>query len=308
MVLFAALALMAIVGLLIGATLASSTLAERSTRLTRTDAELTAAADLAVNTVLGEARARGLASLPLGQAVVFTDVPADGRVSASVSATRLPRDVLWLVGDARTPDGGSHRVNVVARWHVVGAAPSSPLVARGNIRLGSSVTFATDTTGDTDCAVRAPNPTVLLGPGATLTTVDTVPARVDRRAADSSTYLLATGQRVVLDTMPGVVRVRGDTVVYGGLFDGVMLVDGSLTIAGSWSGTGILVVRDSIDARMGTLNFTGAVMAFSAPQSGGFSMDIVAATIRYSPCIISRALRGAARLRPVGQRSWSEIF
>ena len=99
--LFAALAVMALIGLLVAGAVASSTAAQRSSRLSFTDAVLTTIADYALNTVLADPRGFGLADLTLGERAMF-DIPVpttkDARVVVGV--TRLPGGVLWLVADA----------------------------------------------------------------------------------------------------------------------------------------------------------------------------------------------------------------
>jgi hypothetical protein len=108
--LFAALALMSVIALLVAGAVASTRASQRASRLARTDALLTTAADYAgMFSVTSETTA----DLPLGAPTVL-DAPIPGApdLNVSVSVTRLPAGVLWMVADALAgADRGHRRVN-----------------------------------------------------------------------------------------------------------------------------------------------------------------------------------------------------
>jgi hypothetical protein len=301
--LFAALSTMAVIALLVGGMVATSTLAQRSAALTHVDAELGAAADYALASAIDSS----LANLPLG--ISQTRTMASGRTASTVSATRLPRDVLWLVAESRMTGGpaGRRRVNLVLRWPVP-RAPTSPIVSRGHVRLGAQVVFAADSGGDADCRVASSVPSVLLAPGASLTSIDVVATRTDSSAADSATYVATAAQHLYLDSASRVLHVRGDTTIAAGTIDGILLIDGRLTITGTVTIRGLVIARNAIDARAARLALDGALLSYEAPITGQFAIDIGEAVIRHSPCVISRAWRRILPLRPVRARSWAEIF
>lgn len=307
--LFAALGMIAIVGLLIGATVASTTLAQRSASATHVDARLNAAPDFAIGWLIEQQHATGLADQPLGEPVVFSGVPTgtDGFV-ATVAATRLPGGVLWLVGEATTNAAwlGRRRVNLIARWRQIGRVPPAGIVARGNVRIAAGVVVAANTTGDAECRVPPNSSQIALPTGATVTSPDSLLVSIDSAARDSTLYLLSARQRTALDSFR-VVRVTHDTTLSSGRFDGLVLVDGALVIDGPVTATGLIVARGPIDVRAGNLTVSGAIMSFAAPASG-YAIDIASGSIRYAPCAVARALRRAVPLRPVNARSWSELF
>lgn len=307
--LFAALALLGFVGLLVGGAFAAFRLAERSAGGARGDALLNAAADYAIGWAVSEAPALGLDTLPLGAATLFAAEPPDAvGVSATVAVTRLPRNLLWLVVDAERPGpaGGRRRVNLVARWREPAPMPPAAIVARGDVRLGAGVVVASDTAGDADCRP-APVAAVVAAPGSAVTSADSVSVVTDAVAEDSTTYLLTARQ---LQRLGGasVVRVSGDTTISGGAFEGILIVDGMLTIAGPFSASGLVVSRGPIAATAGGLAMTGAIMSFAARSPGRPAIDLGPATVRYSPCAIARAVRRVVPLRPVRARSWAELF
>ena len=309
--LFAALAFTAIIGLLVGGLFASERWARRAVMSAQADAQLTAAADFALTRIIAEHRTRNLADLPLGRPSVFADVPAgDSSIEATVSATRLPHDVLWLVGEARPRSqwSGMRRVNLIARWRLVGPIPGAPIVARGNVRLASSVSITVDSTGDADCRAESLGAQVVVGEGAVVTSADTLRVRHARMADDSSSYFLAPSQRLLLENAPSVVRVAHDTTIADGRFDGVLLVDGNLAISGSFVGSGLIVARGVIDARDANASFDGALMSFAPRDDSRFAVDIGAGAVRLVTCEIAHTMRRASPLRVVRTRSWSEMF
>jgi hypothetical protein len=311
--LIAALGRMTLLGLMVAGAFAASVLGERSVRLTQSDAQLTAGADYAINTVLGDWRANGLADLPLGQAHTFSvTLPDAPNVHATVNVTRLPAGVLWLVGDVAIAgvDQGHRRVNVVARFPSLGATPPAGVVARGNVVARDSVGFSADTSGDADCAVSntANSMDVVTSPGATASVVDTSRAVALSVAADSATYYMKARQLAMLDSMPGVAHVRGDTTIAGGSFSGILFVDGSITVTGPFTVAGLVVARGSISAITGGFSLSGAMMAFGNPTRAGTAIELARATIRYAPCVVLNSVRRNDRPRPVIRRNWAELF
>src|SRR5215208_5858250 len=225
-----ALALLTLLGLLIAGAFASSTLGERSSRLTQSDAQLAASGDYAINTVLGDPRSYGLADLPFGEARTFdVSIPNASGIRAVVSATRLRAGILWLVADVTMAgiDQGQRRVSVVARFPSLANIPPAGLVSGGNVIARESVVFVTDTSSDPDCTVLS-IADVIVAPGATATVGDSTRVVVQSSAADSASYFLTSRQLAAFDSAPTVVHARGDTTI-GGRFDGILIVDGSLT-------------------------------------------------------------------------------
>jgi len=119
---------------------------------------------------------------------------------------------------------------------------------------------------------------------------------------------LAAWQRALVDSSPSIVHVLGDTTISGGTFDGVLVVDGNLTIRGSLAGTGLIIARGTIDVALGSINLTGAMLSFATPPTGRYAIDVADGIIRYSPCTILHAWRRSLSLRSVRHRGWAEVF
>jgi hypothetical protein len=305
--LIAALALMTLLGLLVVGAVGSVVASQRSTELARVDATLDAAADYALGTVLADPRGYALADLPLGRAHSYSIPLVDGG-SAAASATRLPGGVIWFVAalGAGDPDSARRTVSLVARFPSIGPVAPAAIVARGGVVATDAVTFRVDTASDVDCSERSPFADVIVAPGSSTSLAAGQRAAVSSAAGDSVSYLLTARQVAALDSAPPgpVVHVRGDTTISAGAFDGVLVVDGSVAVIGSFTLTGLLVARGSITAPSG-LAVRGAIMAFESSQA---AVRLTGGVIEYSPCQIARVLRRAVRPAPVRGRAWGELF
>ena len=87
---------------------------------------------------------------------------------------------------------------------------------------------------------------------------------------------------------------------------GILLVNGSLELNGTFDFYGIVIVRENINKGNGTANVYGAVFARDVDLSDNFWAGTQ--DIQYSSCAIERALRGSAILVRVGQRHWSQLY
>ncbi|HSQ29266.1 MAG TPA: hypothetical protein VLN49_05415 [Gemmatimonadaceae bacterium] len=301
----AALGLLMLLGVLVAGVAASSSVGQRVTRLSHSDAILAASADYALNTLLAQWKESLLADLPLGVATPFESVVQQSvPVRVHATATRLAGGVLWLTADARIDDvdRGRRRFGVVARFPALGPAAPAGLIARGNVDV-NDVRFDSDTAGDGDCAARAAA-TILVAPGATWSSSDSVRGAIDARAADSATFFMTSRQLAALAIADGARIVAGDTTIAGGSYKGILLVDGALRITAPFVATGVVIARGPIVAD--SVYIEGAMLSFAPAPSTAIALR--AGTIVYSPCVIARLLRLASPPRPVRERSWSEIF
>jgi hypothetical protein len=308
--LFAALALMSVIALLVAGAAASTRLGQRTARLARIEVLLTTATDYALATVLANALHLALADLPFARPVTIdVAIPGATDVHVVVAVTRLPQGVLWMVADASAGgvDLGHRRVNLVARFLSIGPRPPAGVVSRGDVQLGAGVTVAADTSSDPECAASA-NSAIVVAPGAVVTSVDSTHVVSSPAALDSASYFLLARQLDALRDGGQLLHVPGDTTIAGGVFDGILIVDGSLTITGPFTVTGLIVTQGRIDASAGSFSLTGAVMAFAPKSFLVPAIKFSGVTIRYSPCAIDRALRRALVPRSVSQRSWAELF
>ncbi|MEO6877398.1 MAG: hypothetical protein ABI205_02880, partial [Gemmatimonadaceae bacterium] len=308
--LLAALAVLALIALLVVGSVATTVRAQRSSRLAHTDALLTAAADYALNSIVGDPTRYALVDLPFGQSQPFA-FPSPGPESSSttVNVTRLRSGVLWLVATSTLAglDQGERRINLVARFPSVGALPGAAIVSRGEVSITADVLFASDSVADPDCS--APTAAdIVVAPSASVSGPGIARVAHLQSATDSAVYFITAGQIAALNNANAVVHVWRDTVIAGGSFTGILVVDGRLTISGPFAATGLLIALGPVDATAGGLTLNGTLMSFAAPTDGSAAVTLAGASIRYGGCAISRAFRVAFPPRLVRGRSWAELF
>jgi len=285
--LLAALSLLAMLGLLLAGAVAVAAAGQHAARLSATDGVLIGAADYAVGELLGDPRRFGLADLPLGRATPFAvSVSGFATVRASATATRLPSGVYWLVGRALMADADSarRRVNVVARTVWVGRPPAAPFVSRGSTVLSPDVSVQLETAGEADCAITS------------------VPSAIDN--ADSLAVFDAPGTWTRLASATGVHVVHGDTAITSGSLDGILMVEGSLSVDGAFDMRGLILARGPVRSSIG-LHLTGAIVSQAA---GAGAIDLRGASVRYAPCLVGQILRRASSIEIVRGWGWTELF
>ena len=112
-----------------------------------------------------------------------------------------------------------------------------------------------------------------------------------------------------------IVYASGDLTIDGGRGQGVLLVDGRLTIAGSFLFSGQIVVRRGIETLTDNIAISGLVSAWRASTNVSATQattsDVVlthATTLRYSGCDARYGIASWLQPRIVRERAWSELF
>ena len=116
-----------------------------------------------------------------------------------------------------------------------------------------------------------------------------------------------------------VIYAPGDLTINTGSGQGILLVEGSLTLSGNFTFDGIIIVHNDLRKANGTVELHGTVMvqdykiecSVKAMGAGNCNDGTdVSGTfdLRYSKCAVQNALRGSAILVPVKQRSWAELY
>ncbi len=112
-----------------------------------------------------------------------------------------------------------------------------------------------------------------------------------------------------------LVYVLGDLTIDGGAGQGVLLVDGHLTIAGPFTFSGQIVARHGIETLADNIAISGAVYAWrsssDATVSHSITSDVMlthATTLRYSGCDARHGIASWLQPRRVRERAWSELF
>jgi len=104
-----------------------------------------------------------------------------------------------------------------------------------------------------------------------------------------------------------IIHVTGDLKLTGGSGQGVLLVDGNLSMSGGFVFQGLIIARGNVDITGTGGKILGAVMAANVNLNPDNSV-LGNASIRYSACTIVTALRSFAYPVRIPQRAWSDMF
>jgi hypothetical protein len=105
-----------------------------------------------------------------------------------------------------------------------------------------------------------------------------------------------------------VVNATGVSTQFapGARGQGILLVDGDLDLVGGFEWAGLIIVRGQLTVTGTGNSIYGAVLARGgsiATGTAGLDLDL-----QYSACAVERALGGATWVRPLGQRSWFQVY
>jgi hypothetical protein len=102
-----------------------------------------------------------------------------------------------------------------------------------------------------------------------------------------------------------VMHAPADLIIDGGRGQGLLLVDGDLTLQGGFEFFGTVLVRGALLGGPGGARVTGTV---SIAALGASRSDLVDIRIGLSRCAARKALLGIALPVPIAERSWYEVF
>lgn len=106
-----------------------------------------------------------------------------------------------------------------------------------------------------------------------------------------------------------VIHITGTVTLNGVQGQGILLVDGDLTVQGSYEFFGITIVNGSLNTAGGgstDAHFWGSVMA----RNVNLNLQSVSgrATLNYSKCAIIQALQMTGTVVPMVSRGWAQLF
>ena len=106
-----------------------------------------------------------------------------------------------------------------------------------------------------------------------------------------------------------IIHVNGDLTVNTEQGQGILLVDGNLTVNGSWDFYGIVIILGDLRTAGGgtaDAHFWGGVMARNADLSTQSLNGH--ATLNFSSCSILAALQAQSPISPMRQRGWVQLY
>jgi hypothetical protein len=112
-----------------------------------------------------------------------------------------------------------------------------------------------------------------------------------------------------------VVYAPGDLTIRGGRGQGVLLVDGRLTITGPFTFSGQIVARRGLETHADAISISGAVRAWRAASESTHTRasrgDVVlthGTSLRYSRCDAAHGIASWLQPRAVRAHAWTELF
>jgi hypothetical protein len=107
-----------------------------------------------------------------------------------------------------------------------------------------------------------------------------------------------------------VIHAVGDVHISGGTGQGVLLVDGDLTITGGFEFYGVTIIKGTLSSTGTGGHLNGTVMVYDGGSLTDLSRTGGNSLVQFSTCAIQRAqdnLTGVARAFPLRHRSWMDL-
>lgn len=255
-----AIALVSLIAILAVAILSLTSRVKQRSSLALRDVQLDGAASFGLSAILLEWRSRSLGGPAVGSTGEFMVVVPGSPVSVTAYVTRISREILWGVAEARAADGSSRRENLILRQPIP----------------------------DIDSVVAEDSSNVtMLGALA----IDSI-----ARTAD---FTMPAGAAWV--ARGGVVHALGDLTIEGGDGEGILIVEGRLSIVGPLDYYGLIIARGGI-AASGGARLTGCYRASGGPPS------MVGLMVTPSVVAVQTVLSKVLVPRPVAGRRWADLY
>jgi hypothetical protein len=88
---------------------------------------------------------------------------------------------------------------------------------------------------------------------------------------------------------------------------GILLVEGSLVVNGSFEFYGVIITKNDVKAAKGNMSVNGAVLSQNIDLSDNVEAS-GSGTIAFSQCAVTQAVNGVAVVTPARDRSWTQMY
>jgi hypothetical protein len=99
-----------------------------------------------------------------------------------------------------------------------------------------------------------------------------------------------------------IIHWTGNLTVYGGTGQGILVVDGDLTVSGGFTFDGLVLVGGGLTIAGAGVRMTGAIQVDD--ERGKGSEVVGPSSLKYSRCALARSLLFLGRSEPLWQRGW----
>jgi hypothetical protein len=208
--------------------------------------------------------------------------------------------------------------------NIAGAAisPTTTATVTGSVTInGNPPVLTTSAAGDSNTYFNygsssyqslATAATLTIAGGSTLTGIGPVVSSGTCNTASQTNW--GDPNRAIAPLPPGpcesyfpIIHVTGDLHVSTGSGQGILLVDGNLVASGSFSFTGVVVVRGSLQSTGQGNKFIGSVMAAGVSVSDN-SLIAGSSGIHYSCAAVTQVLSATAYPKQAMQRGWVDLY
>lgn len=150
------------------------------------------------------------------------------------------------------------------------------------------------------------NATIVLSPGSVITPAPVVAAgRCDRTRSDNWGDPGGAGP---CGSYAPLIWATGDVELRGGAGQGMLLVEGDLTISAGTRFAGVVIARDDVRSQGIGGTLLGSVLAGGASVApGDHTLLDGASLVQRSRCAVDLALEWSARLIPIAGRPWAPL-
>ena len=105
-----------------------------------------------------------------------------------------------------------------------------------------------------------------------------------------------------------IIHAKGDLHVSGGQGQGILLVDGNLTLSGKFWFSGLVIVRGTMQTTGAGAGVLGAVMAANIQLDDDASSTLGNSYVQWSSCSLMQALINTSPPSQAKERGWVEVF
>ncbi len=269
----------------------------------------------------------GLNTLPVGSEASDTAFWSEGGVRSVTTVRRLGPATFLVTGVGHSENRAARQTaSRLVRLEMPDLPAREPLVAAGPVALGPHARVdPAEAASESACAsggrsgvaeeatagrhyedvsVWASRANHVLPPG-TYSLIGPSSSDGDCRTSDSRNWGDPRAPISACGAYRPVIFVIGDVTLAGGIGQGVLAVDGNLTVTGGFEFHGLVLVTGRLVADRAGVHIVGAVQV-GDPQRGQVELH-GRSRVLHSPCALLRAVAPWSRAVPLRRRSWLSV-
>jgi hypothetical protein len=202
------------------------------------------------------------------------------------------------------PDTTASKLTAVGTCAGLACVSGTPKVVQDTAAAKDSTYFSFGPNLDWNTLTGMANKTY--SSGATINGLAPSVSGSDCNTADQSNWGDPLHTTTLCQSYFPIIHALGDLKITGGEGQGILLVEGDLSVQGGAEFYGPVIVRGSLKTAGTGGHFNGGVMAANVDLEQ--STLLGNAVVNFSSCALSRALAGTATPVFVARRAWTELY